>query len=526
MDRLKEIFGEKLRERDCVWAEGGYTLEFRIDPELGDCYSLIPGKNTVLLSGGRESNLFAALGRFMTESEFDGRGGFIPPHCSLHHAYKIQLRGIYFATHFYNYYHEAPLDKIYAIIADMALRGCNSLLVWFDMHHYSGIHSEKAEKMTERLKRILHYAESVGIEPSLLMLANEGFDGTPETVRAENRIQNGYTSLMAGFYNTEICPSKQGGTEEILRQRREVLEAFSDIRLKYFCIWPYDQGGCNCAECAPWGINGYLKLLSGLKNVIKSVFPDAELILSTWFFDRFTSGEWEGILKRIKTKKLPVKPEYIMTYFFDELPDAIKENGLPEEIKFISFPEISMQGASPWGGFGANPLPNFLNKNSFPEIYRGGFPYSEGIFEDINKWVCLRAYSGYRDSVADSVREYLKHEFCCSSEELAEAVLRMENTLPRNIYEDNGLLHCDIASPAHVFQIYETVMKYDALLPEKLRLGWKWRIIFCRAVIDRELVIHRGIPSSSAECQARFSELVRLYYADHANEYVKPPLGK
>lgn len=78
MDRLKEIFGEKLRERDCVWAEGGYTLEFRIDPELGDCYSLIPGKNTVLLSGGRESNLFAALGRFMTESEFDGRGGFIP----------------------------------------------------------------------------------------------------------------------------------------------------------------------------------------------------------------------------------------------------------------------------------------------------------------------------------------------------------------------------------------------------------------------------------------------------------------
>ena len=36
MDRLKDIFGKKLHERGCIWDEEGYTLEFRIDPELGD----------------------------------------------------------------------------------------------------------------------------------------------------------------------------------------------------------------------------------------------------------------------------------------------------------------------------------------------------------------------------------------------------------------------------------------------------------------------------------------------------------
>ena len=518
-DLLEKALKDRFALRGCEKLD--FTMNFRLDGSVGEGYTLLPGNCSVDITGGNLSCLFSAAGEFLCRSSFDGRGGFQPYSKAIRHSFSEKLRGMYYATHFRNFWHSAPPEEVYETVCDLAFRGCNALLVWFDMHHYSGIGDPDANKMIKRLREILACAEAFGMAPSLLMLANEGFSGTPDSQRAENAAENGYHTPPVGFYGTEICPSVSGGKAAILRERRKVLEAFSGIGLKYICLWPYDQGGCTCKHCAPWGTNGYMRLVPEIAELAGQFFPQAEIIVSTWFFDRFTSGEWAG-MSRIMKKGLPAGAEYVMAYFFDGLPEAISKDGIPGNVKFISFPEISMQGAAPWGGFGANPLPEFLRRNSIPEIFRGGFPYSEGIFDDINKWICLRQFSYREENAADSVRKYLRYEFCCDSEALADAVLSMEKTLSRNVYRQDGALHCDISCPDCVGKIYEEVMKCDASLPDRIRSGWKWRLIYCRAVIDMEIVRTSGIPADSEEYRDRVSELIRLYHAENAEEYVKP----
>jgi len=63
--------------------------------------------------------------------------------------------------------------------------------------------------------------------------------------------------------------------------------------------------------------------------------------------------------------------------------------GLP----LLNSPEI-ICGAESLGGFGVNPFPRRLQRlwNETGRKLSGGFPYSEGIYEDLNKVICTQFY--------------------------------------------------------------------------------------------------------------------------------------
>ena len=332
----------------------GCSVSFEIDATLSDeRYIIISEENRCALRAADGLALFAAFGRFLRLSRFDGKGGFVPFVGELDFTPKKKLRGMYFATHFDNFYHSAPIEKVYEVIEDLALRGCNSLLVWFDMHHYGSMRDESAQIMVKRLRDILAYANGIGIGGSLTMLSNEGFASSPAELRAEWAVQNGYHATPDSHYHVEICPSKKGGVEEIIRERREMLECFADLKIDYVVYWPYDQGGCTCSECAPWGANGFLKLLPHFKALINEMMPKTKVIVSAWYFDRFTDGEWEGFTERLGDEVFADVP-YVLSFFANgELPPVLRDKGMPEGVEFIEFPEISMWGLIPWGGFGA-----------------------------------------------------------------------------------------------------------------------------------------------------------------------------
>jgi hypothetical protein len=42
------------------------------------------------------------------------------------------IHGMYFASHFFNFYHVAPIEQVYRLQEDLALRGCNALMAWYD----------------------------------------------------------------------------------------------------------------------------------------------------------------------------------------------------------------------------------------------------------------------------------------------------------------------------------------------------------------------------------------------------------
>ena len=510
---------------------GGYSAVVYTDTSLsGGRYVIEAGPNVAVIRGESDLSLFAGLGRFLDESSFDGEGGFEPFTGVIDFTPAKPLRGMYFATHFHNFYHDAPIEKVYEVIEDLALRGCNTLFVWFDMHHFASMDDPGAEELTERLRAMLKYANRIGIAGAFTMLANEAFSSSPESLRAEWTAQNGYTKAPGDHFHVEICPSKPGGVREILAERRAMLERFADLDIRYVSYWPYDQGGCTCEKCSPWGANGFLRLLPPFNDLIKEFWPKAGIILSTWYFDRFHPGEWAAFYPHMTDGTLS-GVEYVMSFFFNgDMPGILREKGIPDGIKLVDFPEISMYSCSPWGGFGASALPAFLDRTNAQtgSLYCGGYPYSEGIFEDVNKYLTLTYYSGRYPNAADAVRSYVRYEFCvfgAALDELTGAILRSEKTLARKRV-GTGPVRYEIADPEDAGHIYSVFCKYNALLPEKITKGWKFRLWYLRAVIDRELVSCDGIPLRSEIAQRAMRELCDIYSAgDSTKSWVKPPLG-
>ncbi len=526
---LENTLKRRLGERLCALGEGGYEISLTVEESFSDDrYTVSPSECGVRLRAANAAALHAAAGRFLFDSDFDGIGGFVPSAKAVDFTPERPLRGMYFATHFHNFYHNAPIEKVCEVIEDLALRGCNALLVWYDMHHYSSVSDPESLEMIARLKSFMRYAKRIGMKASMTMLSNEAFDSSPEHLRAEWKAQGGYKKVLCGHYYREICPSKPGGIEEIIAERRAMLEAFADAEPDFACFWPYDQGGCTCPDCEPWGANGLLKIFPHFVKLLSEVMPKTRIIFSAWMFDNFIDGEWEAFYPHLKSGELG-GAEYIMSFFFrGELPEVIKREGIPEGVRFIDFPEISMYSCEPWGAFGTNLLARFLDQTNerSGHLYAGGYPYSEGIYEDVNKHIILSWYSGRHKKSADAVREWIKFEFCCKDEALADAILRTETALARTAQKVKHPYHFGIKDTSDIEHVWQTVSEYDAKLPENIRTLPRWRMIYLRALTDLELSRNEGFPSRSEKCRAAFRELYELYYSsEQTHRWVCPPVN-
>ncbi len=431
------------------------------------------------------------------------------------------FRTIYFATHFHNWYHNAPLEEVEAYIQELALWGYNQLAVWFDMHHYTGIDDPAAVEMIARLKAMLAAANRIGMGAALLFLANEGYANSPEHLRADWRSdQHGYFRWLA-HYHVELCPSIPEGETLLLTWAQQRLDAFADVDLRAIIIWPYDQGGCTCARCAPWGSNGFLKISQPLARMARAQFPQAEIVLSTWDFDLAVADEWTGLRDAFATP--PDWVDYLMAENRGaDLPDFVLNEGAPGGLPLVGFPEISMN-CYPWGGFGTNPLPGRAQHlwTAMKGSFAGGMPYSEGYFEDINKAIYAQFFWHADRPALETVREYLAAEFGSAvADPLLRVITLFDETLPRH---RDGKDRFVIEHPDGVEEAYQLVEQAETILPTHVKAAWRWRLITLRARIDHELVTHDGQVTDA--CEAAFEELSRLYHAtDESIFAVSPPI--
>ena len=409
-----------------------YTVVFRLDKTLDkEAYSIKKEETQITVTAADKLGLTYGVGRILHRGLVKLCDTYIVP--------EKKMRGIYFATHFYNYYQSAPLEKIRDYIEELTLWGCNSIAAWFDMHHFTAIKDAEAVVLLERIKAIFGYAKALGLTICPGSLSNEYYMGADSALLATNEIEGtGYTVKPAGFYHTELCPGKPEAVDLLLTSHREILEYFKELTPDYVWLWPYDQGGCTCEACRPWGCNGFIDISIEMSEMIKSVCPSSKIILSAWRFDIFTKGEWDGFIERFDE----IKDHFdALMIDFDVLnvPEALYQKAKEHNIDITSFPEISML-ATPWGGFGATPIPYRFEAVYRPTAARhsGGYAYSEGIFEDINKVIVLGLYMG-ADSVTDIVKDYFSYYFSECTAADAEAFLRaLESTTPRNRFNDKG----------------------------------------------------------------------------------------
>ena len=491
----------------------------------------------ILITGNDELGLLYGIGKFLRNSVF-GQYGLKPAEWSGTSIPVKEIRGIYFATHFHNYYHDAPIKEVEGYLEELILWGVNTLCVWFDMHHYKSLNEPDAAAMISRLKNMLLFAKNMSLKTCLLMIGNEAFAESPAELRAQFTAgHDEYILQLAGHYHIELCPSKTEGLDMLLQWRRKVLQCFFELKPDYICIWPYDQGGCTCSDCKPWGSNGYLKAAQSVAELARYMFPDVKTVFSTWLFDNFTTGEWVGLSREFKNR--PVWVDYLLAEFLDgRLPEVVAENGFPGGLPCIGFPEISMYGATPWGGFGANPVPNHIQSlwNAAEKYSSGGFPYSEGIFDDLNKVIYMQLYWGETGNVQDIVDEYLKYEFgSLFVDEMVQAVNILEKTIIRNRLDEEGRNHnypdskipwkgeqsFPIEDTNGINEAFSILSRIDGKLPARVRKSWRWRILYLRGLIDCEL-LHNGFKTNE-NIENAYKELTKIYHAQNADYCVAPP---
>ena len=183
IDGVATILRRRLGERSVpVAGDAGRAdvrVELGIEEGIGaEGFRIEDGADRTRIVGNDGLGLLYGAGRFLRTARYaperwepgTWRGTSVP---------EKPVRGMYFATHFHNFYHDAPLPEVERYLEDVALWGINTLTVWFDMHHYQGIADPAARDIIARLHSLLGAAKGLGLRTALVFIANEGYANSP-----------------------------------------------------------------------------------------------------------------------------------------------------------------------------------------------------------------------------------------------------------------------------------------------------------------------------------------------------------
>ena len=529
VDNIFCIFQRQIQER-CgavvkLYGGGELTVELALDSAIGkEGFRIEDGAGgAIRITGSDEPGLLYGVGRFLHTSRFDRRGfrpglwrGTSVPDCP--------LRGVYFATHFGNWYVAAPQEEIESYLEDMVLWGFNTWAFTLPVDTYADFDAPNAREHIKQLRGLLAAAKRVGLKVAIGNATNNGMTTRPAAIAGSQPPGKPNAGIV-------VCPSIPAGHDYLMWLWDQTMDAFIDIDGGIDYIWSvaYDTGGCGCEKCKPWGSNAFLKLSQDVLTLAKRKNPDCRMVISTWMFDPV---EWRGLAEAMAKDKSWV--DYLMggsvgaeqadrmglRGVSEGYPKYPLENGIPGDLPLVNFPEISMWGMCPWGAYGANPQPRHFQKlwNEESRLLSGGLLYSEGIYEDINKVIHGQLFWKKDRDVEEIVREYIAFEYSPEVvDEVITAIGILEGALTTN-YNDS---HRDKLSES-VCQAYDLVKKADTRLSLQARNSWRWRILYLRAMIDCEMFKTEG-KLEGAVLKRAFDELTEIYHAENTDGILRPP---
>jgi hypothetical protein len=217
--------------------------------------------------------------------------------------------------------------------------------------------------------------------------------------------------------------------------------------------------------------------------------------------------------------------DYVLADSHEDFPRYPLDTGVPGSLPLLNFPEISMWGNWPWGGFGAHPLPARFQRlwDQVKHVVQGGFPYSEGIYEDMNKAVVVQFYWNPDQSARETLAEYIAYEFGAGVNDDVLAVIDLLESAAGCSYRKQPV---DADGVRRASQLADAV---DGRLPAWARQNWRWEILRLRTILDRERFAGGGLETPAAE--AAMTRLIELYHCqmetdDPYHHRVRPPLER
>jgi len=201
-----------------------------------------------------------------------------------------------------------------------------------------------------------------------------------------------------------------------------------------------------------------------------------------------------------------------------------------------------MWGRLPWSGFGGIAYPARLERlfRQCERVVSGFVYYSEGIYEDLNKFVVTQLYVDPTRHWQDIVREYCRWEFPgMDPDRFVELVKLLEETqvLP-DFAEKKSVFALTVGhgeTPvngdflAYCRECHGKATKAEALsaelekpLTDACRASWRWRQLRLRTIVDKEIFGARDLHTPVADDVYR--ELVKMYHAERTCPWVRSPI--
>ncbi len=476
------------------------TVRFAVD-------ATVPGENAVVTVKGNGATVAASRFRGLVQgagvllrriryggktfSFEDGEFAFAP---------KKAIRMAYFARHFHNWYHHATAEELREYIDDLVLAGHNAFhfQYGYPVFDRAGAGDAEVERFIEISKKAYARVRELDCGFRVGGGGNQARKDSPPELRG---VPN--SDPKRGNAGFNVCPEKPGGMDFLLKNRKRGLERLAGVKADFVQYWPFDEGGCECDKCKPWGGNGHLKMIERYDPINKAVFPGAKTIISTWTFH---DDDWEGLYKWLETHDIA---DYLLVDSHGDFPKYPLEHPVPKNIPIITFPEISMWGRDYWGAYGATAMPKrfFRLFHQANRVSSGFVSYSEGRYEDINKEVVVGLYINPAATVEELLLSYASFYF--------------PGTDPEDF-----LKICELFEANHVFPGNQFRPKFEkvpegseelaayrrrseescriadrmqAMIFPAFRQSWRWRLVFLRAMIDREILITREAEPKSAK---------------------------
>lgn len=518
MDTTKAILIKQLKNRSGVKIVNDTTAELTIELGRGgtggaESFSIQDkGKRHIQITGADDPGILYGTGKFLRTSRFD-QNSFTPGTWRGSSAPSGKVRGIYLATHFNNFYEAAPIGEVQNYVEELALWGVNYIVIHFAHWQYTSYYDADAQQALTRFREIMGIARACGMKVGLLQVPNQGFKYTRnEFLNTPVPDELG----RRGHFGVNLDPSNEGANKLLKENWHYLLEQFKDMGLDVVAFFPYDEGGCGCDKCWPWGAKGYPKICRELTEMAKAQFPAAKIVLGTWMYDTPEAGEWEGLTNLLKKDNSWL--DYIMADAHEDFPRYPLDKGVPGNLPLVNFPEISMWGQHPWGGFGTNPLVHRLQRlwDQTSNKLSGGFPYSEGIYDDMNKVICAQLYWGKEKvSTTGIIKEYVAYEY---GQDVVDEVTKAIEILESN--------HVRKQIKASAIEAFKLIVQAEKKITPQVAKSWRWRILYLRALIDQEMY-KRGGKLEGEVLKAAFNELTEIYHAENAHSRpIHPPVIK
>lgn len=515
---------ERIQERVSPAGNAGtLKVSYLIDPAIeGEKAIVKVGKGTAEISAGRTRGLIFGTGVLLREINYGPESFSLKPGEYVF-APANSYRACYMARHFNTWYQWASAEEMLRYIDDMFLWGINTLNTQVAMAtvNYSYSTQEERDMFDKTTEAIFRRVKECDMDFRTGGGGNTYHNFPPEFAATPLNPKRGDDTW-------NVCPSKPGALDFLLEKRREKLETFKAKGYDFtaFGYFPYDEGGCQCEECAPWGGNGYVKTIEAMRRLNEEYYPGATHSVSTWFFD---DKDYESFFKYLETQDWI---KYIEIDSHTDFPRYPLEHKIPGNVRVTTFPEISMWGRCPWGGYGATALPARFERlfRQVENIVDGFRLYSEGLYEDINKVVITGLYTDPSRNSDDMLEQYARYELPGADTadfkkfiSLLETTHLTGNSDGERRKDFNFLVFLRDADPkllderqAEAAEALALAEKIESQIIPAMRGCWRWRQLILRARIDNEIFSSRTLHTPVAdEC---YSELVKLYHAEYQVE--------